>query len=55
MSRVCVKIKPGIGAHACNLNAGEVRLVNSWGSLPNLSSVIDELQPMRDPCLKGDR
>lgn len=55
MPRVCVKIKPGIGAQACNLNAGEVKLVDSWGSLPNLSGIIDELQPMRDLCLKGDR
>lgn len=32
-----------------------VKLVDSWGSLPNLSGIADELQPMRDPCLKGDR
>lgn len=48
-----MKINPGIGVPM--LNAGEVRLVDSWGSLPNLSGIIDELQPMRDPYLKGDR
>lgn len=48
-----MKIKPGMVAHACYSKAGGAKQVDSWCSLLNQSSLINELWPMRDPCFKG--